>query len=235
MILEDSNDSIHALEAIIQPCSDSIRLFVASSVKQAKELLEQQDFGLFFLDVNLEVTDALDASGIEFAKELRRKKQYEFTPIVFITSIIELELMSYRETQCYRYITKPFATEEVKEIVLKVLGSQKQLNQQQISVKKDGINYMLSVEDIVYIEAMPRGIILHMKEESISVKYYSIKQIMEKLPKEYFIQCHRMFVVNIQYVDYLDSVNRLVKMKGYQAMVEIGVTYKSDMRRFIHE
>lgn len=235
MILEDSFDTITALEAIIKPCSDSIRVFVATNVKQAEELLEQQIFGLFFLDVNLNITDNMDASGIQFAKNLRRRKQYEFTPIVFISSIIELELMSYRETQCYRYITKPFKEEEVRDIVRKVLSNQKQLDQPQVTVKKDGINYCLALNEIVYIEAMPRGIIIHLVEESIEVKYLSIKQIMEKLTTDSFIQCHRMFVINVNYIDYVDSVNRVVKMKGYQNMVEIGVTYKADMRRLVHE
>lgn len=234
MILEDSKEAMDALNAIICPCDESIRIFTASNRKQAEELLEKQSFGLFFLDVNLNAGNQLDAEGIEFAKFLRKISVYEFTPIVFITSMMEMELISYRETQCYRYITKPFDRNEIINIVMKVLSNQRKNEQPQVTIKKDGINYCIPVDEIVYIEAMPRGIILHMTNESLSVKYLSIKQIMEKLPSEYFIQCHRMFAINTHYVEYMDHVNRLIKMKGYDQMVEIGVTYKSEIRRIVH-
>lgn len=234
LILEDSMDTKNALETIIKSCTQDARVFFATNIKQAEELLDEQTFCLFFLDVNLDAGNIEDASGIQFAKLLRKYSQYEFTPIVFITSMLELELMSYRETQCYRYITKPFEAFEIKEIVVKVINNQKKKEHPHVIIKKDGINYSLNIDEIIYVEAMPRGIIIHMLEERLEVKYISIKQLMEKLPSEYFIQCHRMYVVNVNYIDYVDSVNRVIKMKDHYGVVDIGVTYKAEVRRIVH-
>ena len=63
--------------------------------------------------------------------------------------------------------------------------------------------------------------------------YVTIKQLLEKLPQELFIQCHRMFVVNRDHIDYIDMVNGLIRMKnGMEA--EIGVTYKTRVKEALH-
>ena len=67
----------------------------------------------------------------------------------------------------------------------------------------------------------------------MKIPYLSIKQILAKLPEEQFIQCHRMYVVNRSYIDYVDIVNRIIRMKGSQE-VEIGVTYKTEIRGLLH-
>ena len=48
-----------------------------------------------------------------------------------------------------------------------------------------------------------------------------------------FVQCHRMFAVNVNEVEYYDKVNRIVKIKNCEDMVEIGVTYKNEVGRLI--
>lgn len=67
-------------------------------------------------------------------------------------------------------------------------------------------------------------------KEEMKVLYLSIKQLMEKLPGDKFLQVHRMCVVNQDYIDYVDTVNGLVSMKnGEQA--EVGITYKNEIRK----
>lgn len=56
---------------------------------------------------------------------------------------------------------------------------------------------------------------------------------MEKLPEGQFVQCHRMYVVNRSFIDYVDIVNRIIRMKNLQE-VEIGVTYKTEIRGLLH-
>ena len=81
----------------------------------------------------------------------------------------------------------------------------------------------------MYLYAIPRGVCLVLKKETMKVPYLSIKQIMEKLPEGQFVQCHRMYVVNRSFIDYVDIVNRIIRMKNLQE-VEIGVTYKTEIR-----
>ena len=47
------------------------------------------------------------------------------------------------------------------------------------------------------------------------------------MPKGMFVQCHRMYAVNKNEVEYYDTVNRIIRIKNCPDTVEIGVTYKS--------
>lgn len=234
LILEDCKQSITALTTIMKEYREDIHVLFASTYNEAMLLLkEESQIDIFFLDINLDIHHSEDQSGLLFAKKIRESCKYAFTPIVFITSSAELELVSYRETQCYRYLTKPYEKETVLQTLEKVIQSTHKSETLQITVKKDGVNYRIKVEEILCIEAIPRGIRIYLHDESLELKYVSMKQILEKLPQELFVQCHRMYAVNVDAIDYVDTVNRLIQIKGVLKMIEIGVTYKTEMRRLL--
>lgn len=174
LILEDELTSLQALSEILTTYSDDIRVHKASSLKEAKDLLDQEiRYGLFLLDVNLSGED--------------------------------------RE----------------EEVVQKVLEKESREKPPVIVVKKDGINYQLKCEDIRYLEAIPRGTRLHLVTENWDVPYVTLRQMLLKMPKGMFTQCHRMYAVNKNEVEYYDTVNRIIRIKNCPDTVEIGVTYKS--------
>ena len=100
-------------------------------------------------------------------------------------------------------------------------------------MKREGVNYQVRCADIRYIEAIHRGVCLHLKEEDWDVPYVTLKQILLKVPEGMFLKCHRMFAVNRHEVEYYDTVNRIVKIKDCKDVIEIGVTYKSEVGRVI--
>ncbi|MDE6055247.1 MAG: LytTR family transcriptional regulator, partial [Lachnospiraceae bacterium] len=99
-----------------------------------------------------------------------------------------------------------------------------------VVVRKDGINYKLFCKDIVCIKAIPRGVDFVLLKEDLKVLYLSIRQLLEKLPSDKFLQVHRMCVVNQDYIDYVDTVNGLISMKNGE-QVEIGITYKNEVKK----
>lgn len=236
LILEDEKASLEALIRILNEYSAEIQVHAASSYKEAKDLLEENiRYGLFLLDVNLSGSRKEDIGGIIFAREVREKFQYMFTPIVMVTSVGAMEMQAYRELHCYQYIMKPFDRSQVDEVIKKVLVNKKQEEPRTVIIKKDGINYQVKCQDIRYIEAVPRGICIHMREENWKVPYVTLKQMMQKLPKEMFVQSHRMFAVNREEIEYIDTVNRVIKLRNCSDTVEIGVTYKAEMGRIIND
>lgn len=234
LILEDEEQSQKALERILGELSPGIRVLTAATLTDAKNLLEEKGkIDLFLLDVNLKGTDEEDISGFTFAEEIRKRREYLFTPIVMVTSVASLEMKAYRTLHCYQYLTKPFERKDVEDVVQKVLASVKERSY--ILVKKEGINYKIFCDSIVFIKAIPRGICIYMKKDKMEVLYFSLKQILEKLPTEEFVQCHRMYVVNKRYMEYCDVVNQMIKVRYWDETVEIGVTYKAQIRRIMNE
>ncbi|MFA9464517.1 MAG: LytR/AlgR family response regulator transcription factor [Velocimicrobium sp.] len=236
LILEDNAESLCALEAIVKQISNEIEVFTAATIEEAREILvRQKKLSLFLLDINLNEKKVEDEAGMEFAKEVRAYYEYEFIPIIFVTSILSMELTSYREIQCYQYITKPFEKEKVQEIIKKILNHEKTEEKEFVLIKKDGINYKIICEDITFIQAIPRGIRIHLRKEAVDVKYLTLKQLLAKLSEQNFLQCHRMFVVNRLHIEYIDVVNRIIKLVGRKESIEIGVTYKAKIREWLNE
>ena len=116
---------------------------------------------------------------------------------------------------------------DIAAVVQKVLEKESREKPPVIVVKKDGINYQLKCEDIRYLEAIPRGTRLHLMTENWDVPYVTLRQMLLKMPKGMFVQCHRMYAVNKNEVEYYDTVNRIIRIKNCPDTVEIGVTYKS--------
>lgn len=236
LILEDSKDCLQAITAMVEKVSDKVSAVPVNSLEEARAALDeaQQPFQAFLLDINLNINDNDDISGITFAREVRMKKEYSFTPIVMITSLSNMELTAYRELHCYQYLVKPYDETDIERLIGKLLflSQQGETRDAFVVVKKDGVNYKLFCKDIICIKAIPRGVCFVMAKENMKVPYVSIKQLLEQLPKENFLQVHRMCVVNQDYIDYVDTVNGLISMKNGER-VEIGVTYKHDIKQKI--
>ena len=236
LILEDNKESLRALAELLKQISGEIEVYTASSAERAMVSAEEETIDLFLLDINLNIRDDNDTSGLDFAKKLREQVKYAFTPIVFITSYPAFELNSYRQTGCYSFITKPFRRSEVEKIVRRLLNSEntQETDEKFITVKKDGINYRLKQADIVYISAISRGVCINMRKESLDIKYLTIKESLELLKDSpEFVQCHRNAIVNLHYVESFDAVNRMLTLTGIRDVVEVGVTYKQAIKDVI--
>lgn len=232
LILEDSKDSLNAVAAMAENVSKSVSAVPVNSLEEARAALNraQQPFQAFLLDINLDPDDKEDISGMTFAREIRAKKEYAFTPIVMITSITNMELSAYRELHCYQYLVKPYNEADIEQLVGKLLflSQQGETRESFVMVKKDGVNYKLFCKDIICVRAVPRGVCFVLTREEMKVPYLTIKQLMEKLPKERFMQVHRMCVVNLDYIDCIDTVNGLINLKNGET-AEVGVTYKNKL------
>ncbi len=235
LILEDSKDCLNAVTVMVERVSGHVRAVPVNSLEEARAALNdgaQPPFQAFLLDINLDIDDNEDISGITFAQEVRMRKEYAFTPIIMITSLANMELTAYRELHCYQYLVKPYNEEDIQKLIGKLLflSQQGEARDTFVVVRKDGINYKLFCKDIVCIKAIPRGVDFVLLKEDLKVLYLSIRQLLEKLPSDKFLQVHRMCVVNQDYIDYVDTVNGLISMKNGE-QVEIGITYKNEVRK----
>ncbi|MFG6367865.1 MAG: LytTR family DNA-binding domain-containing protein [Lachnospiraceae bacterium] len=235
LVLEDSKDCLNAITAMLEKVSDRVCVVPVNSLDEARAALEekaQPPFQAFLLDINLNSSDKNDISGITFAREVRMKREYVFTPIVMITSLANMELTAYRELHCYQYLIKPYDEQDIEKLAGKLLflSQQGETRDAFVVVKKDSINYKIFCKDIIYVRAAPRGVQFVLLKEEMKIPYLSIKQLMEKLPGDQFLQVHRMWVINQDYIDYVDIVNGFIRMRNRE-QVEIGVTYRKDIKR----
>lgn len=232
LILEDNQSSLDMLVKIVEELDLETEVRCATNLEQAYIHLIKGSIDLFLIDIILDSHYAGDVSGIKFVEFIRQQKKYEYTPVIFVTSLDDPRLYSSRDFHCYSYIEKPYnvvqAGKTIREALLMPLQPERSGN---IYFRDNGILYKKEKARIVYIENGRRGRIIHATDGDVKLAYLPCKDILQELDSEHFIQCSRYTIVNKNYIEHIDVTNRYIKLRGYREPVEIGVMYKKFFMR----
>ncbi len=148
-------------------------------------------FHLLLLDVLLEGID-----GIALARQLRSLQNT--TAIIFISWNKELALQGY-EVEAVRYLAKPIQESYLQEALLFCYG--KQIEKEILLPTTNGW-HRICLSDIMYAEAQGRGILLILVNEQLEVPL-KISEVEALLSNGSFILCHRSYLVNLAFVQYI--------------------------------
>jgi two-component system LytT family response regulator len=222
MIVEDDMIIANGLDTIIRSINKDIETTITGYAKEALETAMIETFELFLLDIQLN-----DYSGYELAKELRGIDKYKLTPIVFITSIPSRESIAFKEIHCYDYIIKPFKEEEVIGTIGTIInhGINKKFENKYINLVGKNYTYRINMEEIIYMESTRGKVKLVTVKEEIKLPNYTLYKLLEELTNE-FVQCHRGFVININYIEKIDKAKNTLKLNNIEYLVPIGRKYK---------
>lgn len=233
LILEDNKRNMEMLVKIIRDLGDDIVIKKASRLAEAGSLLMKYSFDLFMLDIILNPANPSDVSGMKFAEHIRTCSKYKYTPIIFITALEDPALHAYSELHCYYYVEKPYNVKKVSSVILEALDFPKAAEEtRSIFFRKDGVLYKKHIEDIIYIENSRSGLTVCCTNGNLQLPYKPNKVILEELDSDRFRQCSRYSIINMDYIDKIDTVNRYIKLRGIKDQIEIGQSYK---KRFLRD
>lgn len=230
LIVEDDEIQRRNLKLMLQELEEEFNFFEASNLKDAIIIMDDNKIDLFYLDQNLP-----DGSGIELGKKIREIDKYKLTWIIFITSHVQYMLEAFKEIHCYDYLTKPFRKDEIKKITLDLIKDMRKNevaagNNQNSSIdfNIDGINLKLFTDQIYFVEVNLRTCYIHTKLGMYKVEKIPLTKILEKLPKNSFLQSHRAYLVNMNYVSKLFQYKGalVLSFKDYDQTALIGRTFK---------
>lgn len=227
LIVEDNARSMEMLVQIVKNVDDNLLIKCAEDADSAYALAMEYDIDLFLVDIILKPKDSADVSGIRFADNIRLLKKYQHAPIVIITSLEDPKLYAYSDIHCFSYIEKPYDVEKVAQIIREALDVPKQKSDNSnIFFRNDGILYKKKLSEIVYIENYRDKRIVHSIKNDLELPYKPCKAILAELKSDKFIQCSRYAIVNKDYIESIDTVNRYIKLTGRKEHIEIGVILK---------
>lgn len=234
LIVEDKKAHMDALCKIIHNLHKDIEIFCVDNASDAYKIAMERRIHLFLVDIILNVNQPGDTAGLKFVQEMRGTKKYAFTPIIFITSLEDPKLFSYSQLHCFGYIEKPFSIEQVRKCVLDALEFPVAEDKERcVFFRKEGIVYAKYLKEIILIEGGRRRIIVHCINDKLEIPYMTCEEIMKELDSQIFIRCSRYAIINRKFVEQIDYINRFVKLKGIDKLVEIGIktkkTFKSEM------
>lgn len=216
LIIEDNKTCREALAELTQKCDTVGAVFCVDNSADAYKYAIEEEIDLFLVDIVLDGEKAHDVSGIVFVDRLREIKRYEFTPVIFITSLVDEAMNAFHNLHCFDYIEKPFDMEKVRKVINAALKAPLSDDREKevFYYKKDGVLYALNFDRIIYLEAYFRNITIYTLDETVELNYMSLKQIIAELPRKLFIQCSRNAVVNRMFIEYVDKANQIVKLRN---------------------
>lgn len=237
LILEDNIKILFGVKMALENIYGTrIKVHTCTTYEDACVTAHSVHIDVFVLDIILTTKINGDTSGLKFAQQLRSHFRYAFSPIIFLTTLEDPGNEAMHTFHCFDYLEKPFPPEKVANVVGKALGFYDiQEYSTPITMRKDGILYVINLEDIVYVNVSKHVLNIHMKDDVLSIPNRTLKQFFKEVNSNGFIQCSRNTVVNSVYVDSIDPVNHYMRIKGLDISVEISRFYLSKiLERFHH-
>ena len=187
-----------AAEFLAKFCEKSGMVDVYQHFTQAEDaiiFLKENKVDIIFLDVEMP-----GASGFDLLDQLVYNPQ-----IILTTSKTEYAYNAFQYNVC-DYMKKPFTYQRFLEAIQKVKAKESQAaeeGQQEedyLFIKSEGKLVRLNNDDILYIESMGDYVKFVTRDKKY-VTYNSIKNLEEKVNKDYFMKVHRSYIINLLKID----------------------------------
>lgn len=179
---------------VIEAAAKSERLTVEiNSFENAEQLLfalpEMGLMDLLVLDIQL-----TGLNGMDLAKEIRKKNHR--VAILFVSNYDDYVFDGY-EVNAMGYVMKPLTKEKMAQLLVKLV-EQQLIEEAFLMVEFNQMPIKIYLYDIIYIESIGHyiQIVTHKKQ-------YQCKGTLQKMIGELpdnFIQVHRSYVVNLNYI-----------------------------------
>ena len=193
--IDDEPLALRQLEMYIAKVPFLELVAACSSANQAKPYLEQAE--AVFLDINMP-----DLSGMDFIKSLPHPPA-----VVFTTAYSEFAVEGFR-VNAVDYLLKPFSFKEFEpscgklreQLEMKAALAGKEADAI-LHVKADYRTVSVDTRKIVYIESWSEYIKIHLvDEEAPVIALYSLKNLIDQLPKGRFMRIHHSYIIALGFV-----------------------------------
>ncbi|MFH7012489.1 LytR/AlgR family response regulator transcription factor [Flavobacterium sp. FlaQc-52] len=226
IIVDDEPPATRILKNYVEKVSFLEEAGIFNDSLKALEFLNSNKVDVIFLDIQMPQLTGLQLSKI-ISKEVK---------VIFTTAYPDFALEGF-ELNAVDYLLKPIAFERFYQAVSKLNAEVKTEivpnNQKEfIFVKTDGKNKFQKVllSDMLYVESLQNYVCIHTSKEQI-ITHSSLKNVVESLPGNDFIQIHKSYVVALKHIESTDSFS--VFMNGKE--LPIGATFKEAFFEKIEE
>jgi len=201
---------------------------IVSSFAEIKQVLNDKKIDLILSDVKLK-------NG-EYAFDIF-KSMDNLPPIIFFSGIKDSSFYDKsKESNPYIYLSKPFDDITLKSAIEGALRSQKKLLSQSGDIQKFDQNVFirangqlinLKPSEILYIQSEGNYIYIFTSTRKVVIRS-SIKNVLNKIDADYFIQTHRGYAVNILKVQEFNIGESYVQIGAQR--IPVGRKYKKAFR-----
>lgn len=197
LIVDDETPAHKALAAHISKCPDLEHSGSAYNGMEALRMLNDNKYDIIFLDINMPVISGVEMMGLQPNR-----------PITIVTTAYSDFALPAYQNNAVDYLLKPISFEKFEKAIEKAriyfngasLKTQNQ-NNGNFSCKINGENIVIPQHEIMYIESTGNYLKLYRnKIKSPIVIYGTLLSISEDLKNDRFIQVHRTYIVNKNFI-----------------------------------
>ncbi|MFB9079499.1 LytR/AlgR family response regulator transcription factor [Flavobacterium procerum] len=218
IIVDDEPPATRILENYIGKVNFLEKAEVFNDSLKALEFLNLQKVDVIFLDIQMPQLTGLQLSRI-ISKNIK---------VIFTTAYPDFALEGF-ELNAVDYLLKPISFERFYQAVSKLNSEPKTVVSNQsnlpdfLFVKTDGKNKFQKIflSDILYVESLQNYVCIHTERQQI-ITHSSLKNVIESLPENDFIQIHKSYVVSLKHIESTDNFSVFVNGKE----LPIGATFK---------
>lgn len=235
LIVEDELIIAEDMKGMLKEMQHDV-IGIASDCDEAEGILSREIPDIVLVDIHLRGGD----DGISLAQTIREK--YDI-PIVFITSYSDKTTVDRaKKVKPEGYIVKPFEKADLYtaiEIALsnfsghQKFGMKAEKEDSESIVIKDSIfirkDYMLikvKFDDLIWIKSELNYLELYCRENKHLVRS-TLKDFIDKLPSDLFLQVHKSYCINTRFVTAIDHSNIWLK----EVQVPIGRSYLETVKK----
>lgn len=214
--LDDELPSLEIIEAFCAKIEDVELKKTFLKTSEARYFLENNPVDLLFLDINMPAT-----SGIDFYKTLPQE-----TLVIFTTAYKEYAVESY-EIGAFDYLLKPFSFQRFKLAIDRAIEQKKMLSNNNEGFLYFRVDYGLVkiiFSEILYIEGQDNYVKFYFENQKPLLVRITIKELLEKLPEDYFCRVHRSCIVSLSKITSFRNKTVFIN----DVALSVGNTYEED-------
>ncbi|RWY53940.1 LytR/AlgR family response regulator transcription factor [Mucilaginibacter gilvus] len=197
IITDDEPYARKGLQAYVEKTSFLQLKGQCEDAMELGEMLKQQPVDLLFLDIQMP-----HITGVEFLRSLSNPPK-----VIFTTAFKEYAIEGF-ELDVLDYMLKPISEERFKKAAYKakdyfdLKGTTEAPTY--LFVKAEGRLEKIVFDEVLYLEGMENYVVIHTATKKI-ITHSTLKALMDKLPRQQFMQTHKSFIVSLDKVNTIEG------------------------------
>lgn len=229
-VCDDDKRNCRKMKEILEMYGEENRIFLETEIYEngknlCQRMADGKNYDLLFLDIAMEGCD-----GVEVGEYIRRHIENNWVRIIYIFHR-ESQAADLAQSQPVGFLKKPIREEKVYEIMEEIRKSDRK-NKTVFFYKKRAMGYQVPYPEIIYFQSEGRKV--RIRTSSQTYEYNDkLSQILENgIPKN-FLQVHKSYIVNMDYV--IGRTYTHLHLKDADQRLPISQIHRKEVRTILQE
>jgi two-component system, LytTR family, response regulator len=223
LIVDDNSIARTTLKQLASRINDLTVAGECTDAVEAYNFLQEKSVDLLLLDIEMP-----GMNGIELTRSLQGQRPL----IIFTTSKKDYAIEAF-ELNVVDYLVKPVAPgrfiqaiDKARTILESRADEMKINNDEFIFIRDSNVVKRLSLDDVLYVEAMGDYVKLHTPQKFYAI-HTTLRAVEQRLPPERFLRVHRSYLVAVDKIDTIQEGVLIISGKP----VPVADAYRSSLNK----